>query len=163
MSYDFSSYELVRSGVTQGVVAPMGYNNELVLSTRTLLRPTLTVELSTKWYELFLVTTNFSVYAVHFGYLESAAATAGVSAFVDHTPNPMVVRSFAARNDYELDELADNLIHGRWQTEVVEIEDMECDRCEGAGVIPRIETGGVMWRQTCRKCKGKGWTGPHYG
>jgi hypothetical protein len=113
--------------------------------------PVLTVELYTKWYELFLVKKEWGdlvLYSVHFGHLEDVCP-ADVSPFLDHCPNPLCVRLFAARNDFHLDELADELITGRWQNEYIDSSVMQCRMCEGTGQIDD---------STCMACKGHGAT-----
>ncbi len=74
----------------------------------------LTVELRTKWYELWLVRGEERT-PVHFGHLDDGQGTP----FVDHVPNPEAVRRYAEKHGYVLDELADDLITGRWQNEAV--------------------------------------------
>jgi hypothetical protein len=124
--------------------------------------PVLTVEFCTKWYELFLIDKegdDFSLYSIHFGHLEKVAP-AGVSPYLDHAPNPLCVNLLACRKGFHVDELALELITGRWQIEYVESRVMQCDRCEGTGeiviksaydLIPYIKND-----STCRKCKGHG-------
>jgi hypothetical protein len=73
----------------------------------------LTVEMRTKWYRLWLVRGEERT-PLHFGMIDDGKGTA----FVDHVPNPEAVRRFADKNGYWLDELADDLIAGRWANEV---------------------------------------------
>lgn len=130
------------------------------------LQPLLTVEFYVKWYELFLITQNEArflvIESVHFGFLEDICPS-GISASVDHVPNPLVVRLFSRQNGYEIDELAEDLIKGRWQNEVVEQDVMECDRCEGKGVVvpARLVPAHSRMSTTCRACKGLGETQPN--
>lgn len=137
--------------------------------------PVLTVELCSKWYELFLIEpvrfrcivddaawrgiADYRIYSIHFGHLQDVAPH-GVSPYLDHAPNPLCVRLFARRNNYHLDDLADELITGRWQNEYVDSRVMECDRCNGTGevvvksaydLIPYIKND-----STCRACNGHG-------
>jgi hypothetical protein len=152
-------------------------DDQLVLATRYDWKncdPVLTVELTTKWYELILIVWDpheldpddpndvldlFRAYSVHFGHLEKVAP-AGVSPYLDHAPNPLCVNLFACRKGFHVDELALELITGRWQIEYVESRVMQCDRCEGTGevviksaydLIPYIKND-----STCRKCRGHG-------
>lgn len=82
-----------------------------------------TVELYVKWYELWLVAcaqdhwTLESVPLFHNEY-EQIAARLGMSAAVDHVPNPEVVRAWCDEKGYELDALAEELMVGRWRLEV---------------------------------------------
>ena len=82
-------------------------------------RPILTVELAHTWYELFLVRLDGSVESVCFSELEPFRSKGG-SYFCDHVPNPDAVAVFADAKGYYLDGLAEELIVGRWQMEVVE-------------------------------------------
>lgn len=74
--------------------------------------PILTVELSTKWYELYLIQPDGKVEGVFFPTSDK------YTSFVDHVPNPIVVQEYAAAKGYYLDELAFDLIVGRWYNEV---------------------------------------------
>jgi hypothetical protein len=129
----------------------------LVLSTKyEWVTPVLTVELYTKWYELFLIAKmqgSLHLYAVHYGHLEDYCPE-GQSAFRDHVPNPLAVRNFADAKDYHLDELADDLLMGRWQNEAVDFS--YCPDCEGEGgqlVVPDSLTLKARWR-CCPRCRG---------
>lgn len=81
--------------------------------------PVLTVELYCKWYSLHLVWPNRIVERIDFGRLEPAAASLNCSPFVDHIPNPAAVRALALAEGWHLDELAEELIVGRWHIEVL--------------------------------------------
>ena len=89
----------------------------LLFSQRELLLtvPVLTVELYCKWYELWVVHPNLDLMTVSFMDLEEHWAG---FAFVDHTPNPGAVRNLAEAKGWYLNELADELITGRWKLEV---------------------------------------------
>lgn len=134
--------------------------------------PLLTVEFKTKWYELFLIqhvvdsTDSVNLSSIHFGFLDDICP-GDTTPFVDHVPNPHVVRLFARRYGYEIDELALDLIYGRWQNEVVEDMWMECERCDGSGeVTDAYDPDGLLppWckprLETCRACKGHGYLKP---
>lgn len=77
--------------------------------------PLLTVDLYVKWYSLHLVLPDGSVQRVTFGELEPFADD--VLPYVDHTPNPTVVEKFAAAKGYDIDELAFEMMVGRWKIE----------------------------------------------
>ncbi len=83
------------------------------------LMPVLTVELTDKWYSLHLVRSNGSVEILSFGELEAPAASLGCSPFCDHVPNPAAVRALAESQGWRLDSLAEELIVGRWELEVM--------------------------------------------
>jgi hypothetical protein len=124
--------------------------------------PVLTVEFHTKWYEIFLIDKEggrLVVYSVNFGYLDDVCPP-GMSPYVDHVPNPICVKLLARRKGFELDELAENLITGRWQDEVVDFLVMECARCEGTGEIVITQAADLEHYarndSTCRSCKGTG-------
>lgn len=138
-----------------------------------LTQPLLTVELATKWYELFLLTgegdiwhfaspgwKGLKLHSIHFGHLETAVKHINISPYVDHVPNPTAVRLFARQNGYEIDELAWDLINGRWQYEVSEQDWTECERCEGAGIVYVMADTIHCHSDTCRACKGFGGTTP---
>lgn len=91
---------------------------QLVLSGAARSRAVLTVELYTKWYTLFLVHPDDSVSEVMFP--SSNNYTNGEAPYVDHAPNPNVVERFARACDYDIDELAFELMVGRWEIEVEE-------------------------------------------
>lgn len=92
--------------------SPRGF--KLLLPTGGIVKPTVTVELYEKWYELFLVrSTREDPEPISFDRLVPFVVE-GESAYVDHVPNPNVVRVFALANNYELDEIAEELIVGRW-------------------------------------------------
>lgn len=74
-------------------------------------KTTLTVELTGKWYELFLVTGTI-VRAIE--YPEDGYCLPAESAYRDHAPNPSVVERFCARNDIYLPEVVREMLIGRW-------------------------------------------------
>lgn len=84
-----------------------------------LIQPTITVELSNKWYKLYLVDRNPSRNTdLDFGLLEEVCEVAE-SAFCDHCPNPNVVVRFADKYGYAVDPLALELMIGRWELEYI--------------------------------------------
>ena len=151
-------YELIEieEGIDAVVRSPRGMNLVLCMNYEWI-TPVLTVELYTKWYELILIEKkgdDFNAYSIHFGHLQDVAP-AGVSPYLDHAPNPLCVKLFAHRNGYHIDELALELITGRWQIEYVESNVMQCDQCEGAGIVPLPPPHDVL-PNTCRRCRGYG-------
>lgn len=82
-------------------------------------RPTLTVELASKWYGIVLVkpinATMLDVEELSFEVLEEHRGDG--SYFCDHCPNPHAVRRYCEANDVELDEFAEEMIIGRWEQE----------------------------------------------
>lgn len=83
-------------------------------------RPLLTVEFYVKWYTLCLVFQDGSVKTVGYDELEPYTPN-NEAAYVDHVPNPSSVKNFAEKKNYDLDELAYELIVGRWAIEVKEL------------------------------------------
>lgn len=103
---------------------------------------TVTVEITSKWYGLWLVeplgssssssvhrspsdekrsTENeqrFRLTELDFGVLETYRCPGSGSYVVDHVPNPNAVRLYCADKGYELDDIGFELIVGRWETEV---------------------------------------------
>lgn len=80
--------------------------------------PTLTVELYSKWYGLFLVYPNGEIQEMPFPYDETCPK--GEVPFVDHVPNPNAVIAYADANEYLIDNLALEMIVGRWEIEIRE-------------------------------------------
>lgn len=85
--------------------------------------PTLTVENYCKWYDMQIIHPDGRVEAVSFGDLDELAGNVGYdvlgSGYVDHVPNPQVVRALAEARGWAVDEQAMEMIAGRWQLEVV--------------------------------------------
>lgn len=83
--------------------------------------PVVTVELAQKWYGLQLVKPSSDgpaiVEEVPFPTPERLGPRYGVT-YVDHVPNPRVVEFWAFENRYFLDELALEMMWGRWLLEV---------------------------------------------
>lgn len=71
--------------------------------------PVVTVEAYPKWYSLYVVRPGPHVEEVPFP--ESDTMTP----YIDHVPNPQVVKAWADANGYEVDELALEMMIGRWQ------------------------------------------------
>lgn len=100
------------------------YENELVISSSYYGSgdKVLTVELG-KWYQLYLVSfpCNGTYEVVSFGVLQETSDETGIyPPFVDHVPNPKVVEAYCAKQGYILDELAYELLVGRW---IVDVKD----------------------------------------
>lgn len=90
----------------------------LVVSTD--VRPLLTVELTQKWYTLWLLTDDCRREEVDFGWLDECANNLDTqpSPYVNHVPNPAVVEALAAREGWTVDPIALDLLYGRWAIEV---------------------------------------------
>lgn len=78
--------------------------------------PVLTVELASKWYELFVVEVDGTVRGLDFGALSALVGLEG-GPYIDHAPRPSYVRRLAEVNGWWLDDLAEELIEGRWVLE----------------------------------------------
>lgn len=72
-------------------------------------RPVVTVEAYTKWYGLYVVRPDAQVEEVPFPTHET------LTPYIDHVPNPAVVEAWAEANGYEVDEMALEMMIGRWQ------------------------------------------------
>lgn len=68
----------------------------------------LTVELYEKWYGLIVVHPSGAMQEIPFPTSET------MTPYVDHVPNPQVVKAYADANNLYIDELALELIVGRW-------------------------------------------------
>lgn len=151
---NITELELVKDDQT--LVLTSDRNITLSLYVWKLLLPTVTVELYVKWYELYLIAPQVdgrkSIYKIGLDELDECRPD-GVSAYVDHVPNPKVVKLFAQRNGFEIDELAWDLIVGRWQNDVVNAMEMDCRFCTGTGLAPTIVGTKPI---ACPACKGHG-------
>lgn len=84
-------------------------------------RKTVTVELTQKWYGIWLVTPlsvddrMYEMTELSFAVLEEHRGDGAY--FCDHVPNPHALRRYCEANDYELDEFAEEMIIGRWEQE----------------------------------------------
>lgn len=76
-----------------------------------------TVELAEKWYGLILVppesARGWEPMEVSFPDGDGV-----IPSFVDHVPNPVIVKLWAEKMNYYLDEIAYELMVGRWEIEV---------------------------------------------
>ncbi len=75
--------------------------------------PILTIELYIKWYTLYKVFPDGTFEKVTFPDCDEHQPSS-----VDHVPNPKAVKKFADDNNLILDELAYEIMVGRWETEV---------------------------------------------
>ena len=78
--------------------------------------PILTVELASKWYALYVVDAEGRVEEITFG--ELATVNGPGAPYCDHVPNPDRVRLLAEARGWYVDDLAEELVVGRWQLEV---------------------------------------------
>jgi hypothetical protein len=85
----------------------------LVVTSELQPRPILTVELAAKWYELHVVHASGVVEPRPF-------ADLGPGGWIDHVPIPAAVERLAAREGWFVDEVALELITGRWELEIVQ-------------------------------------------
>lgn len=79
--------------------------------------PTITVEITSKWYNLFLIYPNGELEEIGFDYLDKIANEIDETPYVDHVPNPRVVIEMCKKYAWSLDEWALELIIGRWVLE----------------------------------------------
>ena len=78
--------------------------------------PILTVELASKWYALYVVDAEGKVEEITFG--ELATVEGPGAPYCDHVPNPDRLRRLAEARGWYVDDLAEELVVGRWQLEV---------------------------------------------
>lgn len=89
-------------------------------------RPTVTVEIATKWYGLWLMSPLdkeqqiYRLDELHYGVLKDFRDYGSRPYAVDHVPNPNCVLLFCKEKGYALDDLGLELMIGRWATEVEE-------------------------------------------
>lgn len=77
--------------------------------------PLITVEIAPKWYSLWLIGLNSSPVPIGYDVLEDYRGDE--SAYLDHAPNPKAVAAFAAAQGIEVDEMAYEMMIGRWEQE----------------------------------------------
>jgi hypothetical protein len=105
----------------------------LVICPNSVYKPTdtiLTVEFYVKWYSLFTITGydakttsgNVKVTEIDFDQIPFRDDEGEFSAYCDHVPNPTNVKRLAEERGWYLDELAKELIAGRWQLEIVDYD-----------------------------------------
>lgn len=73
--------------------------------------PVLTCELYPKWYSLYLIMPNGEVLEADLGGLDAFAEHSAVG---DHCWSPAALQGFADARDWWIDEVALDLIMGRW-------------------------------------------------
>jgi hypothetical protein len=91
---------------------PLVYSREVPVSF-----PVLTVELYPKWYSLHVIQPGGAVERLEFYELHEFCPP-HESTYVDHVPNPSAVLAYAEAKDLTLDDLALELVLGRWVIEV---------------------------------------------
>jgi hypothetical protein len=88
--------------------------------------PVLTVELCAKWYGFVLVRDGSPPIVEEVPFpndddvrelVKKGLLSRGLVPYVDHVPNPRVVELFAEMRGYYLDEVAYEMMIGRWETE----------------------------------------------
>lgn len=81
--------------------------------------PVVTVELSVKWYSLFVVSPGPGGGVKEVPFPDMGDYDLFGSSYVDHVPNPRHVMRWAAQEGYYVDELALELMIGRWELEAL--------------------------------------------
>lgn len=81
--------------------------------------PFVTVPMASKWYWLFVLHPDGRLVKHDFGVLEGFEPK-GQPYFVDHVPNPHAVDGWARSMGYYVDDVAMDMLVGRWEIEVVE-------------------------------------------
>jgi hypothetical protein len=82
-------------------------------------RPLVTVEYSSKWYNLFLIDNDRVINEPGFDLLEKFALF-HTPAYIDHVPNPTAVERFAESIGAEVDPMALEIMWGRWMLEGID-------------------------------------------
>lgn len=80
-------------------------------------RPLITVEVYSKWYYLHVVRVGHPVGEIGFETLDEMHLDGYGPPFVDHAPNPWHVMEYARRIGADVDDIALELIIGRWELE----------------------------------------------
>lgn len=81
--------------------------------------PIITCEFYSKWYSLYIWWPDGNLLKLEYHEIdEDIGAEHSICAFVDHVPNPKAVELYAEKHGYVIDELAHDLITGRWHNEV---------------------------------------------
>lgn len=99
----------------QPPVSPRGIPLAREFSVGPRTRRILTVELSSKWYQLFILELDGRVSPIDI--LTQNLCPHGCPGAVDHDPNPCWVESWALESDLEVEPLAMEMIVGRWVME----------------------------------------------
>lgn len=81
-------------------------------------QPIVTVELWVKWYGIWIVFPGEKMRALESPFPQWRGLIRKGSPYVDHVPNPRCVEAFADLNGYTIDDLAAELMIGRWELEV---------------------------------------------
>jgi hypothetical protein len=127
--------------------------------------PTVTVELYVKWYSLFVVRIGYDdVVLEEVPFPGDEYCEAGESYCADHAPNPTVVARWAAKHGYDVDELAMELMIGRWEREgrnnysttyvgPPETPEPPCTLCEGKGYDEVVGLTDPVLGQAINPCK----------
>jgi hypothetical protein len=121
-----SEHPAEKEGEEQGMLHSTAGYGPLLWVNEPIDVPLLTVAISEKWYELYLLLPNGRVEGLHFGHLDDLKYRREESAYVDHVPNPRAVERFARAKGYHIDPNALDMIRGRWRAEIVE-QDFEDD------------------------------------
>jgi len=83
------------------------------------MNPILYVTHDLKWYEFALELPDGNLTTVEFDELEAYAAGLGVSPYVDHVPNPIVVGRMCDARGWDIDPISHELMIGRWVLEAL--------------------------------------------
>lgn len=91
--------------------SPRGF---LLLGPYADIQTTLTVELTEKWYHLYLIIPGHGVKELD-AWALAAVAYGGETDWSDHVPNPHLVLRLADRAGFHVPPLAEELMFGRWE------------------------------------------------
>lgn len=96
------------------MITDRGFPLLVTVANRT--RPVLTVEAYCKWYSLYVVHPDGTFAKVPFADLEPYTPE-GMSAYVDHAPNPEAALEMATQRGWLLDPVAYDVMVGRFLVE----------------------------------------------
>jgi hypothetical protein len=128
---------------------PLVWSGALIMG----IRPTVTVEMYSKWYSLFVVRVGYDEVTIEeFPFPDDLEFCGGnETPFLDHAPNPVVVARWALKNGFCVDDVAMETMIGRWEREYretygetyVEVPEPEeptgpCATCGGKKYVPVV-------------------------
>lgn len=133
-------------------------------------QPVVTVEMYSKWYGLFVVRVGYDEITIEeYPFPDDLEFCAGnQTPFLDHAPNPVVVARWATKNGFYVDDVAMEMMIGRWEREYHEnysatyVECIEtepeperegpCATCGGKRYVPVVGLTDPVLGQAINPC-----------